>query len=158
MPNQTEPEDKDHEHLFRDLLHAVYWFDDALQAHLEAAGLPAVSRTKSLILTNVANGVTRPIAIAKNLGLTRQAVHVALNELEAEKIIAVVPDPQDRRAKVVTIHPDERGVEIRNVALASLRKIEAELRQRIGKSLFDQMREGLRRDWQAPPDPRKNTD
>jgi len=153
MRRKAKLENPDHEHLFRDLLHAVYWFDDALQAHLEAAGWPTVSRTKSLILTNVSNGVRRPIEIAKNLGLTRQAVHVALGELEAEKIIETVADPDDRRAKIVRFHADQRGEEIRNVSLASLHRIEAVLKKRLGKDLFEKMSEALRKDWQDPPNP-----
>jgi len=53
--------------LLKDLLRAVYWFDEGLQAHQEAAGWPRMSRTKSMIMINLADGITRPIQIAQNL-------------------------------------------------------------------------------------------
>src|SRR3546814_18854169 len=68
--------------LMSGLLHAFYWMDEGLQNHLRAAGMPAVSRTQSLIMTNVADGVTPPAELARRLGISRPAVHPLLADLQ----------------------------------------------------------------------------
>src|SRR3546814_17847914 len=83
------------------LLHAFYWMDEGLQNHLRAAGMPAVSRTQSLIMTNVADGVTRPAELARRLGISRQAVQQLLADLQTRGLIELVADPADARAKVL---------------------------------------------------------
>ena len=143
----SEPEQ---DFLLKNLLHAVYWFDEGLQAHLEAADWPRMSRTKSMIMINVADGVTRPIDIAANLGISRQAVHLALEELRGQGLVAITPDPEDRRAKKVSFAPDQYGDEMRMSALESLRRIEGVLRKRLGARLFDQLHKAMRADWKDP--------
>ncbi len=133
--------------LLRHLLHAVYWFDDGLQDHLEAAGWPRTSRTKSMILINVADGVTRPIQIAANLGITRQAVHLALEELRKDGLVEMAPDPEDGRAKLVRFAPGKRGDAMRNDALASLQRIESTLKARIGAKRYDALKTIMAADW-----------
>jgi DNA-binding MarR family transcriptional regulator len=139
--------------LLKDLLSAVYWLDESLQAHLEAAGWPRHSRTKSMILINVADGVTRPIQIAEKLGISRQAVHLALGELEDEGLVRIEPDPDDRRAKRVRFSRDPRGARMRADALRALDRIERELERRIGKTLYRSLCRALRVERGAPPAP-----
>jgi DNA-binding MarR family transcriptional regulator len=141
---------KDQDFLLKDLLHAVYWFDEGLQAHLEASGWPRMSRTKSMIMINIADGVTRPIQIAANLGISRQAVHLALDELQQQGLLIIEPDPQDRRAKRVGFADDQRGRDMRNDALRSLHRIEKVLQSRIGPSLYRRLREAMQADWRDP--------
>lgn len=145
--------DRSHEFLLKDLLHAVYWFDESLQNHLEGAGWPRVSRTKSMILINIADGVTRPIQIAANLGISRQAVHLALGELEQQGLVRVVPDPDDRRAKQVLFSDDPSGIEMRDEALRALHRLEDHLERRVGKAGYAQLRNALRLDWGDPLTP-----
>jgi len=141
------------EFLLKDLLAAVYWLDESLQAHLEASGWPRTSRTKSMILINVADGVTRPIQIAGNLGVSRQAVHLALAELERDGLVRLEPDPDDRRAKRVRFSDDPRGARMRGDALRALARIEGELARRIGPTLHRSLCRALRADRGAPPCP-----
>lgn len=145
--------DPQREFLLKDLLHAVYWFDESLQNHLEAAGWSRMSRTKSMILINIADGVMRPIQIAGNLGISRQAVHLALAELEQEGLVWLQPDPDDRRAKRVVFSDDPRGVRMRDDALRSLHEVEDQLRNRIGATLYGQLCKALRRGWGEPLTP-----
>ena len=136
--------------LLKGLLRAVYWFDEGLQDHLVAEGWPRVSRTKSLILINVADGVTRPIQIAANLGMTRQAVHLALEELRTQGLVVIEPDPNDKRAKRVRFSPDKEGDPMRNAAQESLRRIESELAQRLGPDQFENLKRAMNSDWGDP--------
>lgn len=49
-------------------------------------------------------GVPQPVAnIARNMGLTRQAVQRIVNELEAEGFLAFAPNPHHQRAKLVVL-------------------------------------------------------
>lgn len=139
--------------LLKDLLHAVYWFDESLQNHLEAAGWPRMSRTKSMILINVADGVTRPIQIAANLGISRQAVHLALGELEEAGLVRIEPDPDDARAKRVCFSADPRGSRMRDDALRALHRIEGHLERLVGGDRYRQLCEALRLNWGHPLGP-----
>ncbi len=145
--------DPQREFLLKDLLHAVYWFDESLQNHLEAAGWPRMSRTKSMIMINIADGVARPIQIAANLGISRQAVHLALGELEQEGLVWLEPDPEDRRAKRVRYSDDPRGIKMRDDALRSLHRVEELLEARVGPGAYRQLCKVLRADWGCPPTP-----
>lgn len=143
------------EFMLKDLLHAVYWFDESLQNHLEAAGWPRMSRTKSMIMINIADGVIRPSQIAANLGISRQAVHLALAELEQEGLVWLEPDPDDRRAKRVRFSDDPRGTRMRDDALQTLHDVEAALQKRIGTKRYQQLRQALRTEWGGPLAPER---
>jgi len=50
------------------------------------------------------SGAPQPVAnIARNMGLTRQAVQRVVNELEAEGFVRFAPNPHHRRAKLVVL-------------------------------------------------------
>lgn len=49
-------------------------------------------------------GTPQPVAnIARNMGLTRQAVQRVVNELEAEGFLSFAPNPHHQRAKLVVL-------------------------------------------------------
>jgi len=137
----------DSNYLLRHLLRAVYWFDESLQDHLESAGWPRTSRTKSLILMNIADGVTRATQIAANLGLSRQGVHLALEELRRDGLVVIEPDPKDKRANRIRFSPDKRAERMRSDALTSLHRIEGGLIERIGAKRFKLLLEAMSLDW-----------
>lgn len=135
------------DYIWKDLLQAVYWFDESLQQHHRDAGFPEMSRTKSLILLSITDGIERPIAIAERLGLTRQAVHLALKELERDGLISMEADPNDSRAKRVFFSEDDKRKEMRKFARHTLYRIEEILAKRVGKKNFDTFRAVLQADW-----------
>lgn len=135
--------------LMSGLLHAYYWMDESLQNHLRAAGLPELSRTQSLIMTNIADGVTRPAELARRLGITRQAVQQLLADMQERKLVVLKPDPDDARAKIVHYNP--RGREIGVVSMLALERIDAVIESRIGrKGLLELRRLLLAEDWGPP--------
>ena len=136
--------------IWKDLLRAVYWFDESLQRHLEDAGLPVLNRTKSLIMLNIADGYERSIQIAENLGLTRQAVHLAVKELEREGLVSIESDPQDRRAKRVFFAEDDQREQMRREAHRALQEMEEAIAARVGQRRFDTFRAVLQADWGKP--------
>ena len=66
--------------LMMNLLSALYWFDEALQAALKEAGIPNVSRAQSMLIANISAGEHRATRIARNLGVTRQAISLMLTQ------------------------------------------------------------------------------
>ena len=131
------------------LVSAVYWFDEALQVGLESHGYPGLSRTQSLLLANIAAGEHRAIRIARNLGVSRQAISQILAELEERNIVQVTSDPDDRRARIVDFHPSAKT--LRKVASAILTDLEDLLSERIGQKRVRDLRAALAADWGEPP-------
>ena len=137
------------ESFFADLLSATYWFDDAFQVNLEAMGFERTSRAESFVLLNIASGEQRAIEIAKNLGMSRQAISQILKEFEARGWITVTPDPTDRRARIVSFSESfaERGEMCSQIINGIVRVLE----ERIGKAMVDAIRAAVGRRWGDPP-------
>ena len=131
------------------LLMVVYWFDDALQAALKAAGWPPVTRAQSLLFANMSAGERRPSRLAANLGVSRQSVSQMIAELAARGMVTVEPDPNDRRAQIVTFSGETTP--LRTAASAVLRDLEDELRRRIGDEALAGLAGALSTDWGERP-------
>ncbi|MCC7259202.1 MAG: MarR family transcriptional regulator [Gammaproteobacteria bacterium] len=131
--------------LMRGLLHAFYWCDEGLQKSMAAGGWPALSRTQSMIMVNLSDGVTRPSDLARAIGVSRQAIQRTLMEMERDGLIHLVPDPADGRAKIVEPSRDGRGIYAS--ALRAIVVMEAELKRRFGKKAINDLRKLLYADW-----------
>ncbi|MCG8591627.1 MAG: MarR family winged helix-turn-helix transcriptional regulator [Proteobacteria bacterium] len=126
------------------LLRGFYWLDDSLQASLAARGWPPVSRSQSMILSNLAAGVNRPAHIAANLGLSRQLVHHHLKQLIDLGVLRLAPDPEDGRSKIV-VHGPKGGL-VRD-AVEILQALERELAKRLGVRDLRAAERLLAADW-----------
>jgi DNA-binding MarR family transcriptional regulator len=138
-------EDLPPEVLMRGLLRAYYWMDESMQNGLLQAGLQPRTRTQTMILVNVSNGITRAAELARILGVSRQAIQQQINELEGDELVTQIPDPEDRRANRIMF--SEKGAQFMNVALASLRQAEQVLAIRIGYEGVRALRNSLSADW-----------
>jgi DNA-binding MarR family transcriptional regulator len=138
-----------HGNLLLKLLGAVYWFDDALQDNLEAQGFPRLSRAISFILLNIAQGEHRAIKIARNLGITRQAVSLMLLGLRDRGVIDINEDPSDKRSQIVSFSPAfaKQGAACAEILV----KLETELSRRVGADDFRVMKRVVTTDWGAIP-------
>ena len=134
---------------FGDLLGAMYWFDNAFQINLEAMGFERTTRAETFVILNIADGEQKAIEIAKNLGISRQAISQILKDFEARGWITVQADPNDRRARIVRFSQNfaARG----EMCAQIIRGIIHELEERIGKQLVDALRAALAADWGDPP-------
>jgi DNA-binding MarR family transcriptional regulator len=141
----------DHPLLMMNLMSALYWFDEALQAHIKAAGWETLTRTQSMVMANIAAGEHRATRLARNLGVTRQAISQMLSDMEARGLVEVKVDPDDKRARIVDFSP--RTESLRGLAGEVLRGLEEKLGERIGRERFDALRDALRADWGAAPMP-----
>jgi DNA-binding MarR family transcriptional regulator len=131
------------------LLVGLYWFDEALESALKQHGYRAMGRQRSLVMMNLAIGETRPSRIARNLGITRQAMSQLIAQMEARGLVVVRPDPADGRAKIVGFSP--KSTKIRDTAMKALSEFEAVLGERIGVGRLNDLRAALAVDWGPVP-------
>ena len=132
------------------LLRATYWFDDALQKSLASNDMDTLTRAQMFVVTNIAIGEHRASGIARNLGVSRQAISRILIDLNRRGIIMFTPSPTNRRSPIIQLHPDfeARG----GRCLLIFEAIEQELAKRLGASPARMLRQTLEMDWGTPPD------
>jgi AcrR family transcriptional regulator len=95
---ETSEKDASDQVLMVDMLRAVYWFDDALQAGLFAKAATRFTRSQSLLIMNVVAGETRSARLADNLGVSPQAISLMIRDMARAGILRLEQDPNDRRA------------------------------------------------------------
>ncbi|MDR3418477.1 MAG: MarR family transcriptional regulator [Nevskia sp.] len=118
--------------LIRGLLRAFYWVDEGMQNYIRAAGFQPMSRSQAMVMGSIAGGMRRPADLARSLGVSRQAVHQLLADMEGRGLVDLRPDPDDARAKLV--HFSRRGSGMHRVAMHAQRRIQAELEKRLGRT------------------------
>ena len=97
----------------------------------------------------VGAGIDRPSEIARQLRLSRQAIHKATRVLVERKLIALEDDPRDGRGVVIVFSAE--GAAQRRDAEEIVLQLERELEARIGKRLIEACASTLGRDWGDPP-------
>jgi DNA-binding MarR family transcriptional regulator len=97
---------------------------------------------------NIAMGETRPTRLARNLGVTRQAISQLLAQMSARGLVVTRQDLTDGRARVVEFAP--RAERVRDVAIGILVQLEEVLGERIGVAQIEAMRGALESDWGDP--------
>jgi DNA-binding MarR family transcriptional regulator len=131
-----------------DLLQAFYWCDESLQNYLRSRGWPEVTRPQSMVMAHLALGTNRPSEIARSMGISRQAVHVTINQLAELGMVTLSPDPTNGRVKVVT--PTNLGETMRADAQQAMVAQGEELARRLGEADARKLTEILGRAWGAP--------
>jgi DNA-binding MarR family transcriptional regulator len=130
------------------LLQGFVWFDESLQNYLRQRGWPAVTRPQSMVMVSLVRGITRPSDIARDLGVTRQAVHATINGMIEIGLVELVDDPSDRRSKIVAI--SGQGSKMREHAREASALITEALAQRIGADNLEALRVAMSADWGEP--------
>ena len=131
------------------LLQGFFWFDDGLQAYLQARGWSEVTRPESMVMTNVVIGVHKPSDIARNLGVSRQSVHATIAQMVGKGILELVDDPADGRAKLVVL--SEVGQRMREDANEAMAQMVGVLRRRIGSKAVDHLMAAFAAEWGESP-------
>lgn len=121
------------------------WLDEGLQARLHDHGWPDVNRPQSMVMTNIVSGVVRPSDIARNLGISRQAIHSTINQMVGLGIVQLDVDPADRRHMVVSL--TDLGARMRKDAQRSMDALTAQIATRLGQDRFDALLDALEADW-----------
>ena len=121
------------------------WMDEGLQARLHDRGWPDVSRSQSMVMTNIVSGIVRPSEIARNLGLSRQAIHSTINQMEKLGMLRLDVDPDDRRHMTVSL--TETGSLMRRDAQLAMDSLTSQISDVLGKQKFDGLLAALDADW-----------
>ncbi|WP_188235659.1 MarR family winged helix-turn-helix transcriptional regulator [Sphingopyxis sp. LK2115] len=121
------------------------WLDEGLQARLHDLGWPDVSRPQSMVMTNIVSGIVRPSDIARNLGVSRQAIHSTINQMVKLGIVRLDVDPDDRRHMIVSL--TETGARMRKDAQRAMDSLTAQIAARIGQDRFAALLDALEADW-----------
>lgn len=121
------------------------WLDEGLQARLHDHGWPDVNRPQSMVMTNIVSGIVRPSDIARNLGVSRQAIHSTINQMVKLGIVQMEVDPADRRHMIVSL--TDLGTRMRKDAQRSMDELTAQIAAVLGQDKFDALLAALEADW-----------
>lgn len=117
------------------------WLQDFVGA-MRAAGHGWFSDARATLMGHIPRGGIRQSALIERVGTSKQAVQQVLDGLEAEGVIARVPDPDDRRGR--TVRYTEKG----RAALRDADRVKAEIErryvERIGPGRMAALAEALR--------------
>ena len=131
------------------LLQGFRWFDASLLKSLKARGWPEQTRPQSMLFANLdIESGTRSSELARRIGVSRQAVHQTVRELEALNLVQLAPDPSNQSAKLVQL--TDRGLKIVEDAIRVFTDIEKQLGDRIGEDNIVLLRQVLEEDWGSP--------
>lgn len=114
---------------------------DALQERQVAAGFEDHRVVHHNVMAHVTYDGIRLTALAERAGITKQAMSELVADLERLGYLERTPDPQDRRAKLITF--SARGHAAVVAARAAFTDIEAQLTDRLGAEAVAALRRGL---------------
>lgn len=99
------------------------------------AGHEWYGEARSSVIPYVSPDGTRQSDIVTRMGLSKQAVQQLIIDLEQSGILRRDPDPNDGRGKIVRF--TETGLAAQRDSAKAKRKVEAEIRGKLGDKEFD---------------------
>ncbi|NVB83040.1 MAG: MarR family transcriptional regulator [Kofleriaceae bacterium] len=121
-------------HDFGILLGLAYQaFVGHLHRDLAKHGFTAIGPTVGYVLRAIAEGPINQRQLSKRLGITDQGTAKIVDEMEREKLVRRVADPDDARARRLELGP--RGEELLRAARRFHARFERELAKKMGTSV-----------------------
>jgi DNA-binding MarR family transcriptional regulator len=114
---------------------------ERLHSYFAEHGHPEVRPPHGDVLQYLDDGGTRVSEVAARAQVTKQSMAELVLHLERHGYVERVPDPSDRRAKLV--RATARGDEVYSLARSFLARTEAEWTRKLGKRKMAQLRELL---------------
>ena len=130
------------------LLRATYWYAEAVEQALHDNGLKELSRRQHFVIANILAGEHRAVRIAKNLGISRQAISQTIMELVNLGYVTARTDPRSKRSRIVEFSPT---FEDQVMCAAIFKELDEELGRRIGTKTLRSLRTILELDWGSMP-------
>ena len=132
------------------LLHDVQRaIQDELHARLSELGWAEIRPSHGCVFGGVEREGSRLTDLAERARLTKQSVGEIVSNLEGLGYVERIPDPDDKRAKLVRLTP--QGEEVQRAAREIFAQIETEWGKRIGKQKVAQLRATLEELSLLPP-------
>lgn len=116
-----------------------------IATRLRARGYETITEPHLVLFGNLDCGATHAAQIAQRMGVSRQAISKTLRELKELGFLRLEDDPGRRNQKLVVMV--ERGMQLALDARAELRRIEAEIADRIGTDAMAALRMALEKGW-----------
>ena len=114
---------------------------EVLHRRFRERGHPEIRPPHGNVMQFLDDDGTRVSVLAERAQMTKQSMAELVAHLERLRYVERVPDPGDRRAKLVRATP--RGEELYAIAREVVAEIEAEWSRRLGKAKMRQLRELL---------------
>jgi DNA-binding MarR family transcriptional regulator len=111
---------------------------EELMRELAASGHPDVRFAHGSVFQFLDDDGTRVGVLAERAHVSKQAMAQLVAHLEEHGYVERVPDPDDRRAKLV--RSTERGREVFAIARAGMAAVDVRLRRRLGDAKVEQLR------------------
>lgn len=121
---------------------AAMW-KEKFAAEMVAMGHAWYAEARSSVVPYVGLKGTRQSDIVARMGLSKQAVQQLILDLEGSGILRREPDPNDGRGKIV--HFSEKGLAAQRDSQKAKRKVEAEIRARLGDEDFKHLLDALKK-------------
>jgi DNA-binding MarR family transcriptional regulator len=112
-----------------------------LERRLHGAGFTDIRATHNCVFRYLGPDGCRLSDLAARAGMTKQAIGAHVDYLEERGYVERVPDPADRRAKLV--RPSQRGLSTMRAARMAFLDMEAELERDLGPDRMAAAREAL---------------
>jgi DNA-binding MarR family transcriptional regulator len=112
-----------------------------LHDELAKRGHPEVRPPHGNVFQYLDDGGTRVSVLAERSQMTKQSMAELVAHLERHGYVERVPDPADRRAKLVRATP--RGAEVYAIARSVVAELEQQWTERLGKAKMMQLRKLL---------------
>lgn len=132
-----------HNNVGRLLNMAVQRFEKRVLEVMAEAGYGDVTLSQVAITRNLDAGGTRATEIAKRAGITKQSVGELIGQLEETGLIERIPDPDDKRARIVHFTP--AGLAWLEAFEIAIKQSEHEMREELGAATLEQLKQGLMR-------------
>jgi len=116
------------------------FFED-FRAELEQTEFADIRPTHGCVFRFVKGGGLRLTVLAEMAGMTKQSVGEIVDDLEARGYVKRIPDPDDKRAKIICL--TERGERAQATGLALFAKVEKQWAKRYGADRIAAVRELL---------------
>ena len=142
VKTQGEPDGGDpRRNVVVQLREAYEVLDDLVPARLVEHGFIDFRPAHSKVFEYLDETGTTVSVLADRATMTKQAMAELVAHLEERGYVLRVPDPSDRRAKLVM--PTDRGQEVYRVARGLVPELHARLAHLLGEERFEQLRHDL---------------
>lgn len=130
------------DHIGRDYLPLADLFKTRIFAELARRGYADLREGHQFVFINIEDEGSTLTELAASAGLSKQAVHEIVSDLERRGYIKRIPSLQDRRSKLIrTTDKAERAIE---AAWDAIAQIEREWKAVLGATKFKMVRSSLK--------------
>ena len=123
------------------LFSAAWHFDSRILAFINANGFPELRMVHLHVPRNLDLHGTRATDLAMRAEMSKQAMAEIIDECEQMELVRRVPDPSDRRAKLIAF--TATGLRLMKVVRAALAAAERDMAHHIGRKRMQELAAAL---------------